>query len=88
MSKKKRNRSRRVNERSNNSSSLDLGRLGYWLQLILVFVVPFVLIEELNNYIDLPRGVLVQVAALLILLVWFKYGCGEEARSSEACTSS
>ena len=71
MSKKRRSRAGRAKNGSNNSSSLEWGRLAYWFQLILVVVTPFVLVRGLYDLVDLPRGVLVQIAALLILLVWF-----------------
>ena len=70
MSKKRSNRSGRSKKWSNNSSSLAWGRLAYWLQLILVVVVPFVLLRGFYDYVDLPRGILVQVAVILILLIW------------------
>jgi len=70
MSKKRRNRSGRSKRRSSYSSGPEWGRLGYWLQLILILVVPFVLVRGFANYIDLPRGVLIRIAAVSILLVW------------------
>ena len=52
------------------SSSFDWGRLAYRIQVLFALIVPFVFIEALFNYIELPRGALIQLGALLILLVW------------------
>ena len=70
MSRKKRNRARTSKKKRDHFSSFDLRRLAYWWQLILVAAVPFVLVPSLSNYIDLPRGILIQVAAVSILLLW------------------
>ena len=70
MSKKRCNRARTLKKRSDSSLSFGLRRLAYWLQVLLVVAAPFVLVPILHNYIDLPRGILIQVAAVLILLVW------------------
>lgn len=71
MSKKKGNRARTSKQKRDLLSSFDLRRLAYWFQVILVTAVPFVLVPSLSNYIDLPRGILIQVAAVSILLLWF-----------------
>ena len=50
--------------------SFDWGRLASRIQVIVVLVVPFVFVEGLHDYVELPRGALIQLAALLLLLVW------------------
>ncbi len=70
MSKKWRNRAGVSKKRRNRSSSFDWGRLANRLQIILALVVPFVFLRGLSNYIELPRGALIQVVALILLLIW------------------
>jgi len=57
-------------KKRDGSSSFDLRRLAYWLQVLLVVAAPFVLVPILYKFIDLPGGILIQVAAVFILLVW------------------
>jgi len=57
-------------ERRSNASSFDLGRLANGLLVFLALIVPLVLVKGSYNYVDLPRGIVVQVGAVLILLVW------------------
>ena len=71
MSKKRRNRSRTLKKRQSGFSRIDWERLGYWLYLSLALIVPFVLLEGFYNWVELPRGILIQVSAVFILLVWF-----------------
>jgi len=69
MSKKKRDRARTITKKHDRSYSFDLRRWAYWLQVIVMVAVPFVLFPRLYNYIDLPRGILIQIAAVLIVLI-------------------
>jgi len=69
MSKESRNRLR-VSRRRSHSSNSSWGHLANWLQFALVVVVPLALSQEFYNYIDLPRGILIQVGAVLILAIW------------------
>jgi len=77
MSKKRRNRSRTLKKRQGSSSSIDWERLDYWLYLSLALVVPFVFLREYYNYVDLPRALLIQIAAVSILLVWLVGGISQ-----------
>jgi len=70
MSKTRRKHVRKSKKKSNNSSPIDWVRLANRLQLVLAMVVPFFFLEELFNYVDLPRAVLIQTGVVLILLVW------------------
>jgi len=69
MSKESRNRPR-VPRRRSRSSSSSWGHLANWLHVALVVGVPLALSQELYNYIDLPRGILIQVGAVLLLAIW------------------
>jgi len=70
MSKKRPKRARKSKKERNVSPGFDWNGLAKGLQLILALVVPFVFLEGLHNYVDLPRAVLIQGAVVLILLVW------------------
>jgi len=70
MAKKRRTRAGVAKKRRNRSSSFDWRRLAFRIQIIFALVVPFVFIKGLYNYIELPRGALIQLAALLLLLLW------------------
>ena len=45
-------------------------RLAYWIYVSLALIVPFIFLEGYYNYVDLPRALLIQIAAVAILLVW------------------
>ena len=70
MSKKRRKHVWKPKKKSNNPSPTNWVRLAGRLQLILTLVVPFVFLEELFNFVDLPRAVLIQISVVSILLVW------------------
>ena len=69
MSRKRPKRVRR-SKKEHGSPGFDWSGLAKALQLILALIVPFVFLEGLYNYVDLPRAVLIQGAVVLILLVW------------------
>jgi len=71
MSKKKRNRSRSSKKRHESPWRIEWERLDYWLYVSLALIVPFVFLEGYYNYVDLPRALLIQIAVVAILLVWF-----------------
>jgi len=70
MSKHRRNRSRSSRKGRNRSPGFDWWRLARQLQLTLVVIVPFLILPGLYNWVELPRGSLIQVGAVVILLVW------------------
>ncbi len=70
MSKKRRKRPRVSRKRQESSPSVDRKRLDYWLYLSLTFIVPFVFLDGYYNWVELPRGILIQVGSVFILLVW------------------
>ena len=70
MSKKRPKRARKSKKELSVSPGFDWTGLAKGLQLILALVVPFVFLEGFYDYVNLPRAVLTQGAAVLILLVW------------------
>jgi len=70
MSKKGRKHAQKSSKGRTDFSSFNWWRLANRLQLFLALVVPFLFLEDLYNWIELPRGVLIQVCAVLMLLMW------------------
>ena len=70
MSKKSRSRARMSKNNSNVFSGFDWERWARRFQLILALVVPFLFIPGFYNLFELPRAILIQVAAVFILLLW------------------